>query len=344
MNKLKKLGLAGIILTGGFALNQKSLAQEAQPLIRENKAYESKNKKNISYERTILFNTPYITGQNTNPQKDELDFFICPEDELKIKTKVFDSYKEVTGNEYILTKIRDPEGLEIQKWKDIPLESMIRLKKKTNYKNKIASIQDFTKEIEFIYTPVEINGQSFILINPAQTLNNRKFIDFTNNAKQIVLIPYNQNLELTIDNKTGKIDISSIDGCFQPRLRESVYNTNEDTNEKISELKKETNYMKYKKEMENKKENNLEKFSAESNTKNVSNISQDKQKKEENSLPEPSKIYQTREYIVKQGEGYWSIAREQLKDEKRFKEIQELNKGLKSEDLKPGQKIFIPLK
>jgi len=50
-------------------------------------------------------------------------------------------------------------------------------------------------------------------------------------------------------------------------------------------------------------------------------------------------------YTVKpEDKGYWNIAEKVLGDEKRWKQIQELNKGLKSEDLKAGQKILIPCK
>jgi len=50
-------------------------------------------------------------------------------------------------------------------------------------------------------------------------------------------------------------------------------------------------------------------------------------------------------YIIKpKDKGYWYIAERELGDEKRWKQIEKLNKGLKSEDLKVGQKILIPCK
>ena len=50
-------------------------------------------------------------------------------------------------------------------------------------------------------------------------------------------------------------------------------------------------------------------------------------------------------YIVQEGDkGYWDIARKRLGNEKAWKIIQDMNKGLKSEELKKGQKILIPCK
>jgi nucleoid-associated protein YgaU len=48
--------------------------------------------------------------------------------------------------------------------------------------------------------------------------------------------------------------------------------------------------------------------------------------------------------IKEEDKGYWDIAEKILYNEKRWKQIQELNKKFKSEDLKVGQIILIPCK
>ncbi|KPK74606.1 MAG: hypothetical protein AMJ79_13620 [Phycisphaerae bacterium SM23_30] len=56
--------------------------------------------------------------------------------------------------------------------------------------------------------------------------------------------------------------------------------------------------------------------------------------------PEPGQ----RIYIVQDGDNLWTIAREQLGDAKRFKEIQELNNLSDNEILKIGRKLKLPAK
>jgi hypothetical protein len=220
---LLNIGLTGILLASGLAINQNSLAQKQTNLIRGNRAYDTIDKKDISYERTNLFGITYITGEYNKELNDELNFFICPENEIQIRTKLFNNSSQLLTNQYIPIKVRNLQKQPLEILTDIPLEVLIKDKKKITSKNKIASIQDFTKNIKFTYEPVKINNQDFLVLQISPTVENRKYFDFTSDALPFLLIPFDQ-LELTMDNQTGESTLNSPKGMFQPRDEKSLYN------------------------------------------------------------------------------------------------------------------------
>jgi LysM repeat protein len=316
-----KLGLAGLVLATTLNTNlfsQKAQRQYIDGTINGIEYSDKKIGENVSYalEEQVLFgkmkkDIPVVFGRNPEIDNGELDFYICPINELSIaygKDKV-----EIIPKMYIPTQAIDFSNRRITKMELTGINTLVNKQLKKKSENSFGYNQTRTeKDIEGILPRINHDGQEYSYWMATKgkfiTQNNQELIAEMINGKSLdlVLFPITNEYKEIIDLSCGNITIESPTGIY-------LLGT-EEIQDRID--KKQT---------------------TQKNSKNIPNKNTPRQEKFPNQNEEKNCTY-----IVKQGETFWGISERFYNTGKDTQKLMDLNGYKKPEDLKAGDILKVP--
>ena len=350
---MKKSAIAGGLVTLLLAcLPFSSMAQKRQYIqgnvhdVKYNETTE-KNFPKYKLEEQCLFGNCYtFWNYNTKQGKlkqGELNFWVSKKDEESI---TFQEGKQVKIDApmYVPTKVGD--NINVTEL-SIERTSIERLRKRAKERNSAGFSVDITdRDLKFKIPTIKVNEMEYIvlqeMIDNSEERNDMSLYLIPKTKGTVISFPEESFIEengyevqaiITCDKKGGVFQPVPVGQDGKPYLNtEGMFPSGIQEQNQGSEKK--TDYMKYKEELENKESGkpngSLEEKTIQTDTQTDTNT---------------SIIKDTCIYIIKSGDkGYWDIAETILSNEKRWKQIRDLNKGLKSEELKVGQRIKIPCK
>jgi LysM repeat protein len=307
-----KLGLTGLLLATTLSIfSQNKERKYIEETIYGTEYSDKKIGENTQYalEEQVLFgkikkDMPIVLGTNPDIDGGELDFYICPVNELSI---AYGSNKIRTiPKMYIPTKLIDFSNKKIEKMELTGINTNVNNRLERNSQNSFGYNQTRTDEdIQGILPRIEINGQEYAYWMATKgkyiTEDNKEFIAEMIKGKSldIILFPITEDYEEIINLACGNITIKSPEGIYVPVMEEIQTNKNE-------------------------KECSCKKTSqTKTPNKNTS-------KTEKNCT-----------YVVKSGETFWEISSRFYGTGKDAKKLMDLN-NYKSEDLKTGAILKVP--